>query len=59
MQLLQPVCGLRTAVDFSAHLPELQHCIVSEYSQRMCVADVTATCASLAPIGLVALTVNI
>ena len=44
---------------FSAHLPQLQHCIVSEQSQYMCVAHVIATCTSLAPIGLVPLTVNV
>lgn len=55
----QLVCGLRIAVDFSAQLPKFQHCIVSEQGGRMCVADAIATCTSLAPIGLVALTVSI
>ena len=55
----QPVCGMRIAVDISAHLPKLQRCIVSEQSRCMCAADVIATCTSLAPIGLVPLTVNV
>jgi len=55
----QPVCGLRIAANVSAHLPKLQPCIVSEQSQYMCVADVIATCTSLAPILLVPLTVNV
>ena len=54
----QPVCGLRIAVDFSAHLPKLQRCIVPKQSRCMCVADVIATCASLAPIGLVPLALD-
>ena len=39
LQVVSLVCGLRIAVDFSAHLSRLQHCIAPKQTQCMCVSD--------------------
>ena len=63
-----PQCILKTAfrpclwwgvlVDFNAHLPRLQHCVVPAQIRSMCVADVAAICTIMAQLGLVPLTVH-
>ena len=49
MQLFSLVCGLRVAVGFNAHLLRLQHCIVSEQTRCMHLADANVLSADVAP----------